>query len=387
MEMEFLKASRQHLRVGDVFAFGFAPNIFHFGRVVATEVNAGGFPGACLLYLYRGSSTSRTEPVSMTIADLACPPMMTNELAWTHGYFQTVANLPFGAANELLTQHAFRQDTFSERFQTRYVDEFGKPVERPGLHIGTSGLHSYHAVSDAVYKALYDRQRFEYFWTRTHRSGLPAQAIRSPSELENSDSLNIACTQTELSPSSQRKLVDAWCQCLPTLEGVKYLWFSSRASQKLFDAACSIPGLEGLHIKWSGVESLESIREAPTLRHLHLGSSARVQSIDPIAEMSELRSLGLINTKRVADLTPLASLTRLEELMIGGDGSTQCVANLKPLGHLVNLKYLCIDNLRSSDKSLVPLFALRNLETFHHSQEWSQGEIAELRRNNPKLYG
>ena len=154
----------------------------------------------------------------------------------------------------------------------------------------------------------------EGFWYRRPEDQWPPESVRSPDEFEGGARLNVVCTQTELPSSAQRKLVRSWCDVLPTLKGVEYLWFHSRVPQALFDAACAVPNLKGLYVKWSGIKSVASIEKAACLRSLHIGSSAGLQSIDPLARMIGLRWLGLENIKRVSCLEPLASLTRLKGL-------------------------------------------------------------------------
>ncbi len=186
--------------------------------------------------------------------------------------------------------------------------------------------------------------------------------------------------------AAQRKLVQSWCDVLPTLEKVEYLWFHSRVPQRLFDAACQVPRLKGLYIKWSGIKRLEAIGHASQLEAFHLGDSAQVESIECLGAMTKLRWLDLVNIKRVSRLDPLGKLRRLEGLGVEGSvWTTQRVETLAPIGQLANLRYLSIVNLRSADRTLKPLFALRRLEAFHAAAWWAPEEVAELRRRNRRL--
>jgi hypothetical protein len=170
------------------------------------------------------------------------------------------------------------------------------------------------------------------------------------------------------------------------LKGIKLLWFSSRVSQDLFDAACRIPGLEGLYIKWSGIVDLSSIEHSLELRYFHLGQSASVKSIVPLAKGLNLRWLGLELLSQVRDLEPLARLRGLEGLSLEGSMSTAWhVKSLAPVGLLSNLRYLSIANLRSEDRSLTGMFTLSHLETFYHARWWDTAELDEIRRRNPGL--
>jgi hypothetical protein len=174
--------------------------------------------------------------------------------------------------------------------------------------------------------------------------------------------LCISCTQTELPPLQQRALINHWCDLLPTLDRVRLLQFDSQVPQKLFDAACHMPNLEALWIKWSSIRNLEQIRGNRALRHLHIGGSAQIQSIVPLGEMTSLKSLSAENLKHITDLDPLSALTRLEELAIsGGMWGHQKVKTLAPLAELRSLRWLHLGGVRSLDESLKPLGALRQL--------------------------
>lgn len=124
----------------------------------------------------------------------------------------------------------------------------------------------------------------------------PSEVVKEPGEIPSSGHLLVACTQLDLKAGEQRKLVDRWCEALPSFRGLRHLYFRSRVPQRLFDAACQVPGLESLYIKWSGVKTLEAIERASTLRDLVMGSSASLQSIEPLRGLSSLKSLELENT-------------------------------------------------------------------------------------------
>jgi hypothetical protein len=227
-----------------------------------------------------------------------------------------------------------------------------------------------------------------YFWNRHPHKDFPPPPILLPEEISPSDRLNIACTQTELSAYRQKKLVLSWCELLPTLDHVKYLWLSSRVPQSLFDAACQVPGLESLWVKWSGsgITTIEAVTRAKELRYFHLGSSTSLQSIEPLADMRQLLWLGLENVKRIRALDPIGGLTRLEGLTVEGSmWTTQHVNTLAPISGLSNLRYLNLANLRSDDQTLAPLFALQRLETFIAAQWWDPAEVEEIHRRNPGL--
>ena len=123
-----------------------------------------------------------------------------------------------------------------------------------------------------------------YFWHSEVRQ--PPAPIRRPEEYSGGANLSIVCTQTGLPSHKQRKLVAEWCDALPKLRGIRCLWLNSRTPQKLFDAACLVPGLKGLYIKLGAIESLEALASADDLVALHVGSSPGVTSIEPLSSMS-----------------------------------------------------------------------------------------------------
>ena len=92
-------------------------------------------------------------------------------------------------------------------------------------------------------------RRSESFWYHRPEQSFPPRIVQQPAEYDGSDRLALSCTQTGLPQTAQRKLVKEWCNRLPTLSNVKFLWLTSRATQDLFDAACRMPALTGLWIE------------------------------------------------------------------------------------------------------------------------------------------
>jgi hypothetical protein len=226
----------------------------------------------------------------------------------------------------------------------------------------------------------------DYFWYHRPEASFPPPSVARPEDVTTMDRLAVFCTQTRLRPADQRKLVLQWCQMLPTLAEVRFLWLLSKVPQSLFDAACRMPSLKGLYIKWSGLETIDALDGAAALRYFHLGSSSRLRSIDSLARQCQLKWLGLENLKLIRDFEAVGRLVELEGLTIEGSMSTtQRVSTLTPIGKLRNLRYLSLDNVRSDDATLTPLFSLHALETFIFSPWWDEKELAELRRRNPKL--
>ena len=227
------------------------------------------------------------------------------------------------------------------------------------------------------------------FWYYDPGNDFPPGPTTFPEEYRGNERLNLICTQLDVSPYQQKKTTEAWCDLLPQLSGVRTLWFKSRVSQPLFEAACQMKNLEGLYVKWSGIKSIASISKLKKLKYLSIGSSAQVESIEPLRQMTELQVLEIENFKQIRRLDPVAELTKLEFLSICGSTWTeQVVESLAPLRTLTNLKYLNLVALRSLDKSLRPVGDLKSLVTLRTSWRWTVREFEYLRDNLPSLrYG
>lgn len=235
-------------------------------------------------------------------------------------------------------------------------------------------------------RVLTGRDFKDGFWYHRPDEGFPPPCIRDPDEYDGLPMANVVCTQTNLPRWEQTKLVRRWCEVLPTFSGLEFLWFHSKVSQELFDAACMVPNLRGLYVKWSGIKRIDTIARSKHLRFLHLGSSQQLESIEPLTELKELVWLELENIKRITDLAPLSELRRLAGLVVEGSmWTTQVVSSLAPIGELHELRYLRLANLKTKDKTLRPLFSLRLLERFHAAHWWSEDELRQLQSVNPKL--
>ena len=225
-----------------------------------------------------------------------------------------------------------------------------------------------------------------WIWIRANKH-VPYQ-ITYFKDYKPSETLVLEITQLNVSSYHQNKIIDEWCDKLPYLEEVKQLWFVSRVNQKMFDAACRIPSLEGLFIKWSGIKNIEALRIPKKLHHLHLGSSSQVESIAVLGELESLVTLDLEQLNRISNFSILSKLTALEGLGIDGSVWTaQKIDTLKPLSNLHNLKYLTLTNTRVQDKSFDPLLGLTELVRFNSSWNYPEAEFEKL-RVLPKLkYG
>jgi hypothetical protein len=237
--------------------------------------------------------------------------------------------------------------------------------------------------------SLLKEQMQRGFWGWSDRPDWPPKRITYFEDYQPSETLNLEITQLDrVNYYRQTKIVDQWCEELPNLEEVKYLWFVSRVNQKMFDAACNVPNLEGLYIKWSGIKNIESLRFTKKLRHLWLGSSSQVESIDVLGEMDALITLELQQLNKISNFSVLSKLNNLEGLGIDGSMWTaQKIDSLKPLANLRNLKYLSLINTRTKDKSFDPLLNLTKLVFFQSSWNYPESEFEKLKSLPNLKYG
>lgn len=222
------------------------------------------------------------------------------------------------------------------------------------------------------------------FWAHRPQEDFPPAAIMRPEEYSGGDRLSIFCTQTTLPSREQKRLVSHWCDFLPNLMSVKFLWFISRVPQDLFDAACALPNLEGLYVKWSGIESLNRLTEAKRLTRLYIGNSASVKSLEPLGRLSKLKWLEISNIKAVTDIEVLSSLVNLEGLgYTGTENKRYTIKTFRPLSALTQLQWLHLGSVHTDDNSLRPLGTLKNLRWLGLGNFFSVEEFAWLSAHLP----
>lgn len=81
-----LKPSRKRLVPGDIFALKPEGHPVYFGRVISTDARVGPFPGI-LIYIHNASSNVADDVPELRRESLLVPPLITNRLPWTKGYF------------------------------------------------------------------------------------------------------------------------------------------------------------------------------------------------------------------------------------------------------------------------------------------------------------
>lgn len=125
-------------------------DLFLFGRVVSTTAEIGSIKDCVLLYIYRARAATKLAPSELRPGELLVPPMMTNRLPWTKGYFEHLANRPL-TSDDVLRTHCFVRAYANP---PQYFDESGRRLDGPVDPVGEFGLQSFRTIDDQISKAL-----------------------------------------------------------------------------------------------------------------------------------------------------------------------------------------------------------------------------------------
>jgi len=147
MNLAMLKKTRRPPQGGDIFAMLLPDTQYLYGRVISIDANPLGVGGAILIYIYDARSREKSAIPELLRSQLLLPPIMTNRLPWTKGYFEYIENRPLGPADRL-RHHCFK-DT-----RGWYFDERGNRLSGPIEPVGQWGLHSFRTIDDEISKVL-----------------------------------------------------------------------------------------------------------------------------------------------------------------------------------------------------------------------------------------
>lgn len=226
------------------------------------------------------------------------------------------------------------------------------------------------------------------YWYHRPALDFPPRTVRDPVDYDGGERLSLSITQTTLKPGQQKALVREWCALLPKLANVHTLWFHTKVTQEIFEAACAMPNLEGLYIKWSAITSLVPIVGLKRLAHLHLGGAPSATHIEAVAQLPALVSLDITNVRAAGDLRFLQGLPKLRELWVGGDSNSLkplMIASLEPLTALRELELLTLTTVRLADGSLAPLAELPRLTHLGLANTFPMEEYARLAGQRPDI--
>jgi hypothetical protein len=205
-------------------------------------------------------------------------------------------------------------------------------------------------------------------------------------EYSNSEKLSLNITQLYLTPKEQSKLIDIWCEKIPQLKKLKYLWFQTRVNQKIFDAVCENHNIEFLYIKWSGIIDISNIVKLQNLKYLKIGSSTKIENLKYLKELRKLVVLEIENTQKISDYSFLAEMPQLLSLELSGSmWTTLNIDSLKPFRKLDGLIFLGLGNTKILDADFTPLTELKNLLTLYPPLIYKRDIYKYLHSNLPNL--
>ena len=147
MNLAVLKRTRRRPKAGDIFAMLPPDGLYLYGRVIATDANPIGVPGANLIYVYRARATEKEAVPELLRGQLLVPPMMTNNRPWTMGYLEFLEHRALGPIDRL-PQHCFRDS------RGWYLDERRERLPGPIEPVGAFGLHGFRTIDDEISRAL-----------------------------------------------------------------------------------------------------------------------------------------------------------------------------------------------------------------------------------------
>lgn len=193
-----------------------------------------------------------------------------------------------------------------------------------------------------------------------HTSNWP-RSVAHVQDYPGGDRLHLDWDLGRVTEREKKATIQAWARKLPELQHLRWLSVWSHVTPPLFEAACTLRGLECLQLKWTNLQTLQPIEQLAELQSLFIGSSTKVASIEPLAALQKLKWLEIENFKLIADFQPLLALRSLESLAVTGSmWARQDVGSLEPFAQMTWLSSLAIDTAKVT--SLRPLAALKNLK-------------------------
>lgn len=149
--LQYIKKSNKPLLGGEVFALNVKGVGFLYGAVIAANIDfpKAPTPGSNLIYIY----SIVTDDVYLNLPalrpkNLLLPPIWTNRMAWTKGYFQNIGTI------ELNRETTLSRYCFHNSLRKAYVDVFDKVIRTRIEPCGTWSLSSYRRIDDLVSDAL-----------------------------------------------------------------------------------------------------------------------------------------------------------------------------------------------------------------------------------------
>lgn len=151
MNLRVLERSRRPPRPGDVFALLPPTGRYLFGRVIRTDADVFGMRRLVLIYIYAAASGSMESVPELGLDRLLLPPMMTNRLPWSRGYFRHLYQEKL-RESDVLSPHRFRSP--APELGDELFDEYSRPVGPGPGPIGVHAVDSFRTIDDAISDAL-----------------------------------------------------------------------------------------------------------------------------------------------------------------------------------------------------------------------------------------
>ncbi len=148
MNLAMLEPSRRVLENGDIFVMQPPDGRYLYGRVVDIDALAeSGMSSCVLVYIYSTRSQLKRSIPRPSLKKLLLPPLITNRLPWTRGYFEFLENRKL-TPKDVLPQHCFSTPN------DEYFDEKNRRLDAPVEPVGQAGLRSLKSIDDEVSLAL-----------------------------------------------------------------------------------------------------------------------------------------------------------------------------------------------------------------------------------------
>lgn len=119
--------------------------------------------------------------------------------------------------------------------------------------------------------------------------------------------------------------------------------------------------LERLDLSENRISDLTPIKNLRKIKFLELFRN-NIKDLKPLSTLKELEHLDIYNNSGITDTTPISGLTKLKWIDMHYCNRRTAPVNVEPLGKLINLEYLSIDDNFVSDINFTK--KLVNLKTF-----------------------
>jgi hypothetical protein len=150
--LRVIQPSRRKPNAGDVFALWLPDDTYVFGRVIEADIsepNRAPMPGSYLVYVYQHRAREMSPDLEALTTDaLLIPPLFTNRMPWTKGYFSNVAH------EAPRPEHELAELSFWDALRGEFVDRERNTLDHEIPPAGTWGLVSYRWLDDRVSEAL-----------------------------------------------------------------------------------------------------------------------------------------------------------------------------------------------------------------------------------------